>query len=177
MDLLSILSLYNYDDTILDPLTTQLPDALDPEAVTGEILAQCAEFETLYSDPGIFKEILRFWTAGQLPVWERKALAMSAEYNVTENYDRTEEWTDTGDSTTKNDAYYKGYPASSDMVKQNSTDGTTKAGSTHKGRVHGNIGVRSAQELVEQELALSEKANLQQQIVNDFKNRFCLLIY
>ena len=177
MDLLSILSLYNYDDTILDPLTEQLPEELSPDGVKGEILAQCAEFEVLYPDPEIFKEILRYWVAGQVVVWERKAGALAAEYNITENYDRTEEWTDTGDSTTKSENYYKGYPVNSDMVKQNSTDGSTKEGSTHKGRVHGNIGVRSAQELIEQELTLADKANLQQQIVEDFKNRFCLLIY
>lgn len=177
MAILSILGLYLHDETVLQPLLDNLPEELDPEAVGAEILVQCAELEILYPDPGSFKEILRYWAAGQLPVWLRKSEALKAAYNITENYDRSEEWTDTGNSSSKNNNYFKGYPVTSDMVKQNSSDGESHAGSTHKGRVHGNIGVRSAQELVEQELQLADKANLQQQIVEDFKNRFCLLVY
>ena len=177
MSMISIISLYNYDDTVLDPLANNIPEDMEAEPLKMELLSQCAEFEILYPDPDVFKEILSYWSSGMKSVWTRKALALAAEYNVTENYDRTEEWTDTGNSSSKSAGYYKGYPASSDMVKQNASDGETHAGSTHKGRVHGNIGVRSAQELVEQELELAIKANLQQQIIDDFKQRFCLLVY
>ena len=73
--------------------------------------------------------------------------------------------------------FYKGYPTDSDLVKQAANDNTGSAESHHSGRVHGNIGVRSAQELVEQEIELAAKANLQQLIIDDFKRRFCLLVY
>lgn len=177
MATMSILGLFRWKNDILGPLLMQVPDMVDQAALQGEILAQCAEFEILYPDPDVFVEILRYWVAGQLPVWERIAKAIQTEYNIAENYDRSEEWTDTGSGTSNNKNYYKGYPVTSDMVNQSSNDGSSTANSTHVGRVHGNIGVRSAQELVEQEFALAEKINLQQRIVDDFKNRFCLPVY
>ena len=177
MATMSILGLSYWDNQILDPLDKYLPDILEPEAVKGEILAQCAEFEILYPDPETFKVILNYWASGQASVWARMGRAISADYNVTENYDRTEEWTDTGESSGSGSNSYKGYPVHSDMVKQSANESATTASSTHSGRVHGNIGVRSAQELVEQELELAVKTNLQQMIIDDFKRRFCLVIY
>ena len=148
MSTMSILGLQYWDPDILQPMISRLPAGLDPVTLSGELFAQCAEYEILYPDPETFKTILRYWAEGQQAVWFRMAKALEAEYNITENYDRSEEWTDTG-----------------------------SAESHHSGRVHGNIGVRSAQELVEQEIELAAKANLQQLIIDDFKRRFCLLVY
>jgi len=177
MATMSILGLQYWDPNILDPLINRLPAGVDPQGLTGDLLAQCAEYEILYPDPVSFKEILRYWADGQQDVWIRMAKALEAEYNITENYDRSEEWTDTGSSSGSGEQFYKGYPASSEMVKQAANGNTGSAESHHTGRVHGNIGVRSAQELVEQEIALAAKANLQQLIIDDFKRRFCLLVY
>lgn len=177
MATMSILGLQYFDPDILQPLINRLPAGVDPVGLTGELLAQCAELEILYPDPAAFKLILRYWADGQQDVWLRMARALEAEYNITENYDRSEEWTDTGSSSGNGSQYYKGYPTDSEMVKQAANDNTGSAESHHTGRVHGNIGVRSAQELVEQELTLAAKANLQQLIIDDFKRRFCLLVY
>ena len=177
MATMSILGLQYWDPDILQPLISRLPTGVDPVSLTGELLAQCAELEILYPDPQTFKLILRYWADGQQAVWSRMAKALEAEYNITENYDRSEEWTDTGSSSGSGSQFYKGYPADSDLVKQAANDNTGDAESHHAGRVHGNIGVRSAQELVEQELALAAKTNLQQLIIDDFKRRFCLLVY
>ena len=174
---MSILGLYYWNNDILAPLLEAAPAAVNGDALSAELLAQCAELELLYPDPDAFTAILSAWCAGRKMVWDRIAGALTAEYNITENYDRSEEWTDTGNGTTKSENYYKGYPENSTMVKQAENSGENGATSTHTGRVHGNIGVRSAQELVEQEIALAAKSDLQQYIINDFKNRFCLLVY
>lgn len=174
---MSILGLQYWDPDILQPMITRLPAGVDPAGLSGELLAQCAELEILYPDPDTFKAILRYWATGQQDVWIRMAKALEAEYNITENYDRSEEWTDTGSSSGTGSQFYKGYPTDSELVKQAANDNTGSAESHHSGRVHGNIGVRSAQELVEQELALAAKANIQQMIIDDFKRRFCLLVY
>ncbi len=42
---------------------------------------------------------------------------------------------------------------------------------------HGNIGVRSAQELAEQEIALAPKLNIMNYMIESFKKRFCILVY
>lgn len=56
------------------------------------------------------------------------------------------------------------------------TEDTTTA-ATHSGRVHGNIGVTTSQQMLEQELSIAPKLNTYQVIIQDFKQRFCLLIY
>lgn len=47
----------------------------------------------------------------------------------------------------------------------------------HSGRVHGNIGVTTSQQMLEQELELAPKINTYNVIIKDFKQRFCLQIY
>lgn len=42
---------------------------------------------------------------------------------------------------------------------------------------HGNIGVRSAQELATQEIKLAPDLNIINYMINSFKNRFCILVY
>lgn len=49
--------------------------------------------------------------------------------------------------------------------------------STHSGRVHGNIGVTTSQQMLEQELEVVPKLNVYDAIISDFKRRFCLLVY
>lgn len=182
MAIMSLRGLYTWDNTILDPLLiNNLPSIVNKTAFTAELIAECAELEILYPDPAVFKRILSAWSTGRKDVWDRIAKALTAEYNITENYDRSEEWTDSADSSgdSKSSNKTRGYPVGEGMIEQsqNISDGKSKTSSTHKGRVHGNIGVRSAQELVEQELTLAEKADLEQYIIRDFKNRFCLLVY
>ena len=178
MATMSILGLYQWDENILQPLKDALPSTVDPDAVEIEILSECAELEILYPDADSFKTILNAWCAGRKDVWKRMSDALSASYNIIENYDRSEEWTDTatGKSNSVNKA--KGYQMTQpEMIPQTRNESDGDSSSTHKGRVHGNIGVRSAQELVEQELELAAKADLEDVIVKDFKGRFCLLVY
>ena len=47
----------------------------------------------------------------------------------------------------------------------------------HQGQIRGNIGVTTSQQMLEQELELVPKLNLYNRITDDFKRRFCLLIY
>ena len=61
--------------------------------------------------------------------------------------------------------------------RTNTTTGsTTDTSSIHTGRVHGNIGVMSTQELLTRELEV-DKFNVYNQIVDMFLHEFCLLIY
>lgn len=67
-------------------------------------------------------------------------------------------------------------------LKRNVDNTTTQNGSVdediiHKGRVHGNIGVTTSQQMLESELNLAPKLNIVDYIVNSFKMRFCILVY
>lgn len=73
-----------------------------------------------------------------------------------------------------------------DHTRQDVDSTTTRTGSgsedttettTHKGRVHGNIGVTSSQQLMASELELVPQLNIINYIISSFKNRFCILVY
>lgn len=55
--------------------------------------------------------------------------------------------------------------------------GTVGNKGEHKGRIHGNVGVTTAQEMLESEIKLRAEYQLTFIITNDFKRRFCLLVY
>ena len=48
---------------------------------------------------------------------------------------------------------------------------------SHTSRIHGNIGVTTSQQMLEQELEVAPKLNITNYIVDSFKKRFCLLVY
>lgn len=95
---LSIMGLYNYDNTIFDLM--QFPDGFTAEqkkTVIDNILVDCAEFEFLYPAPEVAKGIIGIWSSKEKPYWTRIYKASQEEYNPIENYRRTEE-EDTGNS-------------------------------------------------------------------------------
>ena len=83
---LSIIGLYNHDDTLFDNLV--VPDGVDKTNVVDNILMNCAELEVLYSDFTFFKNAIGSWSEKELPFWERVREMETAEYNPIENYDR-----------------------------------------------------------------------------------------
>lgn len=48
---------------------------------------------------------------------------------------------------------------------------------THSGRIHGNIGVTTSQQMLQSEIDIAPKLNTYNFIVESFKRRFCLLVY
>lgn len=54
---------------------------------------------------------------------------------------------------------------------------TVDGADTHKGRVHGNIGVTTSQQMLQSELELVPQLNIINYIISSFKNRFCILVY
>lgn len=85
-----------------------------------------------------------------------------SDKNTTDN-----DGTDTVDySGTIKDEYGEG---SSGQENENSTD-------THGGRIHGNIGVTTSQEMLRQELDIS-MWNLLDQITDLFLQEFCIMVY
>ena len=102
--------------------------------------------------------------------------ALSAEYDPIENYDRREEWTDGADSSGGYQNKVAGFNAGG-QTDSNSSEQQTKSSATHSGRVHGNIGVTMAQQMIQSELDLRAVNDMVQIIVNEFKKRFCIMVY
>lgn len=183
---LTVLGLYNYDNTIFSGFVT--PESINPEILRELIFTEAGELETIYPNPNLFKQILSSWSKSKLFDWQKIEKALTAEYSPIENYDRTEEHIDnytrnlsesgTGNSTTSKAAFN-----SSELIP---TDGdSSKDSRTYNGgdnrqiniRAHGNIGVTTNQQMIDAEITLRTNNNLYNIIVNDFVNKFCVGVY
>ena len=191
---ISILGLYNLNDTLFDDLV--IPDDMDSDLLINNLVTELAELELIYSEFNFMKFMIGVWSRKELPTWERVYKASVKEYDPIENYDRIEEWNDKVDSNSAGNTSLNGSGTvqhdvagfnSSAMV--NSTKDTTTENNTgfssdnssssgyHTGRVHGNIGVTTSQQMLQSELDIAPKLNVYDFIINSFKNRFCLQVY
>lgn len=85
--LLSMVALYNYDDTVLNDLS--LPSQLDRANVIDNLLMETAELEVLYPDPVIMKAMIKIWSKRRLKIWQDLYDSTVLEYNPIWNKDGT----------------------------------------------------------------------------------------
>lgn len=91
--LLSIITMYNYDQTIFDEMV--IPPEMDAELLTDNIMLELGELELLYNNPEMMKFAIGRWSAKELKKWIDLYATTVLEYNPIENYDRTETFTET----------------------------------------------------------------------------------
>lgn len=191
----------NIGDDLFKGLT--LPEGLAKKTLTDNILLQGGEFEVLYSDPWALQNFISVWADREAATFQRWVDALAIEYAPLENYDRHEDWTDTLDSdgtsrtTGTNDTSTSGtvttdvsaYDSSSYQPKDKVTSSETIDNDTtenntstldnegvHTGRIHGNIGVTTSQQMLESELDLGYW-NIYSRITDMFLREFCIMIY
>ena len=82
---LSILGLYQYDQSVFDKIV--LPDNVDKELVISNILYDNAELGLLYMDLDIIKDMIGIWSRSELDIWDRLNKAFNEEYNPLWNVD------------------------------------------------------------------------------------------
>lgn len=191
----------NIGDDLFKGLT--LPTGLVKKTLTDNILLQGGEFEVLYSDPWALQNFISVWADREQAMFQRWVDALAIEYAPLENYDRMENWTDTLDSdgtsrtTGTNDTSTSGtvttdvsaYDSSSYQPKDKVTSSETIDNDTtenntstldntgvHAGRIHGNIGVTTSQQMLEAELDLGYW-NIYSRITDMFLKEFCIMIY
>lgn len=191
----------NIGDDLFKGLT--LPEGLAKKTLTDNILLQGGEFEVLYSDPWALQNFISVWADREAATFKRWVDALAIEYAPLENYDRHENWTDTLDSdgtsrtTGTNDTSTSGtvttdvsaYDSSSYQPKDKVTSSETIDNDTtenntstldnegvHAGRIHGNIGVTTSQQMLESELDLGYW-NIYSRITDMFLKEFCIMIY
>lgn len=202
MAILSILALYNYDNTIFDTMYT--PVGVNKQTLVNDIMLETAELECVYPTPVFLKTAIGLWSSVQAMTWDRVYRASQAEYNPIENYDRNELETITGaeshsgtDTTTisgtgsgSDNTSVAGFDSPTLVPRDSTTFSNTNSGSeamahgeriddthTRTGRIHGNIGVTTSQQMLEQEMQIAGKLNIYNYIVNEFKQRFCITVY
>ena len=180
-----------------------LPEGLAKNTLTNNILLQGGEFEVLYSDPFFLQNAISIWADREQATFKRWVDALAIEYAPLENYDRHEDWTDTLDSdgtsrttgtndtstngtvTTDVSAYDStGYQPKEKVTTAETIDNDTTENNTstldnegvHAGRIHGNIGVTTSQQMLEAELDLGYW-NIYSRITDMFLKEFCIMIY
>lgn len=175
MATLTIKGLYDYDPTLFDGMAW--PDGVAASDVLPELTTELAELEIVYPAAETMKNAITAWSKSRVSAWNRIAAALNAEYNPVENYDRHEEWNDKANSTGGYLNKVAGFNVANQMQDQSSSDQNTTSSSEHSGRVHGNIGVTMAQQMISAELDLRTKYDITHIIISEFKQRFCLMVY
>lgn len=194
---MSVWGMYQIAPTLFDGLS--VPDGVDKENVKDNILLESENLEVLYSNPDFLKAAITVWSTERLSIWEKLYATTQYEYNPIENYDRYEEGTNSASGTssgqnesvssgenesiTSNTAYDTNAFADSAKANSSGSNNATNSGNnefensgsftTH---IHGNIGVRSSQELIEQERRIADFC-ITSYIVEEFIDKFCIGVY
>lgn len=175
---MSIQGLYNWNSNIFADF--HVPTGVNKQDAIKEILWECGCFECLIPDIMALRYAIGVWSVSETRDWQKVMEAAKAEFNPIENYDRIEEWTDTGNSTasgTSTDSV-TGYNEHGFVPSGNNINsGSSNATSTHNGRVHGNIGVTTAPKMLQEFLEIEPKLNIYKYIAESFKQRFCIMVY
>lgn len=185
---LSVVGLYEWDNSLFDLLV--IPSDIDRDTLIENILAETIELEVLYPNPTVLKNLIGVWSRKESPIWEKLYNTTQYEYNPIENYNRYEDGSAEGSSTRTNTDtrghWVAGFDAptpsgnNDGLVKQtrDQDDGTVSAENSteHQLHAHGNIGVTTTQKLIREQREI-ERFNIYDIIIEDFKKRFCILIY
>lgn len=178
---MSLWGLYQIDNTILDGMI--LPFGMDDDVVKTNLLLETESMEILYPNTDFLKAAISVWSAERKEVWDKLYATTQLTYNPIENYDRLESGVNSGNannsgsntSTNSNTSYDSGQFR--DTAK-NVSSGSNSSTSTNSfsSRTHGNIGVTTTQQMIEQERK-SVQFCMTAFIIDDFISRFCVGVY
>lgn len=220
---LTVMGMYQYDNTLFDLFS--LPDEMKDKRqdIINSICIETQELEILYPSVPFLQTAIGNWSNIMQSVWKKLYKTTVLEYNPIENYDRTDDTTESvntkenenvTENITRNDTLNNttDNTGNSEMINQNvafnntdfsnnektmnsidnnitetgknkyDTDRSLENGKTMTNsrtitnRSHGNIGVTTSQQMIEQERQISE-FSIVKYIVDDFKQKFCLMIY
>lgn len=178
----SVLGLYRLDNTLFDNL--YLPEQIDRETLIMNVLAETAELEALYADPDFMKTAIGFWSNSRAKTWDQVARVLYENYDPFINIKRDEVRTitevrdlkGTADNTLKTNAFESGTGTERETNNASSTD-TGTITTTENFHVEGDSAITDAQDVARKEINLRTEYDLYRYIIDDFKTRFCLLIY
>lgn len=191
---LTLMGIYQWNNELFKNL--ELPESLDASILIDNILVRSGEFEVLYADFEFNQYMIGAWSRKWADTFQRWVDALAIEYAPLENYDRKEDWTDTRNghtsgntsgrtnSTTTNKV--SAYDAGDNLTTKDantlvgadssSSSGESHEGAKHDGRIHGNIGVTTSQQMLQEELDLGYW-NIYEKITDLFLTEFTIPVY
>ena len=187
---LTLNGLFQYDNSLFDNL--ELPSELTKDTCIQVILEKCGEFPLLYPDFDYMKYAIGVFSKKWEWTLNKWAKAINIEYDPLYNFDRHEIYTDTSktkaesntNATSLNEVSAfndidSATPNMKPTSKATSEAGGTNKGegtNTHEGRLYGNIGVTTSQQMLQSELDLGYW-NIYNEIANLFSTEYCIRIY
>ena len=187
-----------YETDLFENLT--LPEGIDKESCINNILLTCGDNELLYPDGDFMINCIGLWSTKWYRTFEKWINALDIEYAPLENYDRHEDWSDSAstsesssvsasDSSSNSTSNENDVSAFNDSSFNNDTASTLNGiaasssqsnainqgqeYSIHGGRIHGNIGVTTSQQMLQAELDIA-RFNLLNEIAIIFAREFTL---
>lgn len=179
---LSILGLYNYDPTIFDGFT--VPDELDRDNLIQQILIELAELTVIYPDADFMKMAITNWSQLRLHTWNRMVDVLYEDYkpfiNIMRDEDRTIKQTrdlaSTDSVSSKVNAWDTDIPQDQSSQSGSGTDTGTIVTEEHF-HVEGDSAITDAQDVLRKEMEVRIRFDMYRIITDEFKQRFCLLLY
>ena len=187
---LTLNGLFQYDNSLFDNL--ELPSELAKDTCIQVILEKCGEFPLLYPDFDYMKYAIGVFSKKWEWTLNKWAKAINIEYDPLYNFDRHEIYTNTSktkaesntNATSLNEVSAfndidSATPNMKPTSKATSEAGGTNQGegtNTHEGRLYGNIGVTTSQQMLQSELNLGYW-NIYNEIANLFSTEYCIRIY
>jgi len=186
MATMSLWGLYQWDKTIFDGLV--LPSEINKAVIVNNLLMESAELEILYADPDFLKRAIAYWSESRLHVWERMQRVLYEEYDPFINIKRDEVRTivqdrdlttdNDGSNTLNTNAWDSSTPVQREQqVIDTTVKNTGNVTTTEHFHVEGDSAITDAQDVAIKEFKLRAEYDLVRYIIQDFKKRFCLLIY
>ena len=95
---ITLIGFYNYMQSVNDDLFSKLstPAGIDKNILVNNILLKGGEFEVLYAEPYFYQNMIGVWSDKWQRTMQKWINALSIDYNPLENYDRMEDWEDSG---------------------------------------------------------------------------------
>ncbi len=185
---ISVLGLYSYDKTLFDEMV--IPESVDRSVLINNLLMECAEFECLYPDSDFMKSAIGQWSLKEVETWKILNEMLSQanpldDINVTETEHHDYMKKETGSDKTEGESTSQVNGWNDGMVDRNkTTDSNTRTPNLNNSDVGDRVktikGLSSKylkQDLIRKEIELRTDFDIDDIIIDEFKNRFCLLIY
>lgn len=193
---ISILGLYSYDDSIFDGFV--IPESVDKDVLIKNILMECAEFEILYPDADFMKNAIEQWSMKEIEKWNKmnEILMVSNPLNdidITETtihditkHESGNESNVIGSKSQSINQVNGWNDGLSDRNKINDEENSTSTRTpdltnTDIGErvktIKGLSGKYLKQDVILKEMEIRNLFNIDDIIIDEFKQRFCLLIY
>lgn len=198
-ELLSILGLYQFDNTLFDEIV--IPNEINKDVLVQNILLDCAELEVVYPNSNVMKSAIGIWSKSRIKSWnDMKNVLIVEDYRPFINLERKESGYDletrdlnsfsnasenaNGNILNKISAFNSSNLENKDSSDTSSNSSTTSniddTGTIRKDYEHsfeGDSAMFTKQNIIEQEMEMRLKYDLYKIIIDEFKKKFCLLIY